>query len=855
MSHKEQHLPEAPIRQNGSDEREPGLTVAMGVGIVLVSATTLALELLHTRIMSVMLWHALVYVVITVAMLGFGISGTYLAMSKRLFSANKYAVLSILSVCFAASILVSAFCVGRIRVDPFQVSLKPWSMFNLASYFALLALPYVFAGGIVCYALSSTQRRVHLLYSLNLAGSAAGCLIFLAALGPLGGGGSLLLLSALAGVASVSFATRSSRKSLLFGGACLAFVLIGGLCGGHRLLVFEPTGGKVLGIRMKNVPDLNVEFTRWTPFGRVDVASSSQFLAVSPKGNDTIPFKEVTVDGTAHTWLIANRPDPLDSPHINLGHNLVFHLKPQARVLSIGMGTGKDIKHALALGAASVTGVEIMPVKVRLVTDRYRDFIGDLSSMGDVTLIADEGRSFVERLQTKYDIIFMNGVDTYAALSSGAYTLVENYLYTAEAFDAYLRSLEPDGMLAVSRQCFRYPRDMLRLSATAIEALRRIGAAEPWRHVIFNIDLNWGTLIIKKSPFTEEEIALAERLLHTGPVRTTYLFKKPVTFQHSLIFKPGLEDLEATPELVEQYGKKALEAAPFGNDINPYTALLRAAKENRLPQFYRSYPYDIMPVTDDSPFFFKFFRWKEFLVSRDKGLAWKTTEGSFGLAVLLFLLVESTVALAIFVFLPLFRFKREGLRAPSSMRYLMYFCCLGAAFISVELAMIQRLNLFVGHPTYSLALVIVVLLASSGLGSLVSGLLHKRARLILILALVAIPMFMVVYSVGLPPLIAALLHTSRIARFAVATALVASVGIFMGVPFPTALGMVGRLHESFVPWAWGVNGGATVLGSIAAIVLAMQIGFSWLLLVSGAIYLLALVAIYPALGTLSEPDR
>jgi hypothetical protein len=843
MSQKTRYRTETLAQPAGGNGREAELTPAIALGVVLVSATTLALELLHTRIMSVMLWQSLVYVVITVAMLGFGVSGTYLAMSKRIFSANKYGVLSVLSVCFAVSIVVSGFLIGKISVDAERVSLEPRRIVNLASYFALLALPYLFAGGTICYALTTTQRRVHTLYFLNLAGSAAGCLVFLAALGPLGGGGSILLLSALAAAAGVCFGMRGSRKILASASAYLLLVVLFYIGGGGQQLEWNPSRSKRLGAHLvkEDFPDLRIEFTRWTPFGRVDVASSTKFVEPSPNG-DMIPFKEVTVDGAARTWLIAKRPNLLNSPHINLGHNYVFHLKPQARVLSIGMGAGKDIKHALALGAASVTGVDIMPVKIWLVSHLYRDFIGDLSSMGDVTMIAAEGRSFVERAGTKYDIIFMNGVDTFSALSSGAYTLVENYLYTTEAFDAYLSSLDPDGMLSMSRVSFRYPREVLRLTATAVEALRRMGITEPWRHVVVNVDVDWGTLLIKKSPFTDEELAALDRLVESDPI-------------HTLVFKPGLEDLEATPELVERYGKKALDAAPYGNDINPYTALLRAAKENRFLEFCRSYPYNILPVTDDSPFFFKFFRWKDFLVSREGRFAWTSTGGSFGLALLLFLLAESTAALAIFVFLPLFRFKREGLRAPSSMRYLMYFCCLGAAFISVELAMIQRLNLFVGHPTYSLALVIVVLLASSGLGSLVSGLLHKRARLILIVALVAIPLFMLAYSVGLSPLIAALLHTNRIARFAVATALIAPVGVFMGVPFPTALRMVGRLHESFVPWAWGVNGGATVLGSIVAIVLAMQIGFSWLLLVSGAIYLLALVAIYPVLETLSEPAR
>ena len=406
----------------------------------------------------------------------------------------------------------------------------------------------------------------------------------------------------------------------------------------------------------------------------------------------------------------------------------------------------------------------------------------------------------------------MTLVDTWASTAAGAFALSENNLYTVEAFREYFEHLKPDGMIAITRWEFRHPREALRVVAVATEALHRLGVANPARNFIV---ASQGTLdedgipvvvLAKKTPFTaEEESAVQAHFQRYRQLTPLYLPSQPVPNAFS--------DLIAS------------------ND--PYA-------------FARQYAYNVSPVSDNAPFFF--FTLKAGQILGEKGLQqgvdWKV---NLGVLVLILVLVISVVAVLAFLVLPLVL--RGGSRRHSPLP-LLYFVAVGLGYILVEIAFIQRFVLFLGHPTYALTVVIFLLMLSSGAGSLFSRLWLPRTEmvwvpLVLVIATLIFDLFF------MPSRLAALVGLGLGYRFLISAVLLVPLGFVMGMPFPTglrALDPAGRgsseqrcAADNAVEWAWAMNAAASVLGSVLAIVIAIQFGLNVTLACGAGAYLLALL--------------
>jgi hypothetical protein len=427
-----------------------------------------------------------------------------------------------------------------------------------------------------------------------------------------------------------------------------------------------------------------------------------------------------------------------------------------------------------------------------------------------------DGRSFVRNSQDKYDVVQMTLVDTWASTAAGAFALSENNLYTVEAFREYFEHLKPDGMIAITRWEFAKPREALRVVAQAMEALRQLGVADTSQNFIvvsdgaLDADGKPVLVLAKKSPFTlQEQQAVLKHIDGSdggGANLNLHVLYMPATGDRVGMANP------AFAELIR------------GQDPQAFSA---------------SYEYNIAPVTDNAPFFFFTLKPEQVLRGSDKGgIDWKV---NLGIAILGIVLIVSIAAVLLFLVLPLALSPET--RSGSSLR-LLYFIAIGLGYIMVEIAFIQRFVLFLGYPTYALTVVVFLMLLSSGVGSLASRKWFSEPTRVMA-ALVFVVAALLVYVFALPRLLEAMIGLAFAAKLAMSCLLLAPLGFAMGMPFPSGLRALSsgasEAKHGAVEWAWAMNAASSVLGSVLAIVIAIQFGLTITLVCGAAAYVVAML--------------
>jgi len=803
-----------------------------------ISAAILCLELCHMRILSVAMWQSLVYCIISVALLGFGASGAFLSVWRGAFTIRQDVLLTLGALGFAVSNIVACYIGSNISVDAFRLASDLKVLPPLFAYFALLAVPYFVGGLVIGLVLARNPRETNGLYCANMTGAGAGCIMFLLLIMPLGAPKIIVVMSILSAVGALLFALPAWRPGALMSlvtAVCIAALIPAG----DRIYDFKVCESKLFTRELESDPDTQVAHRRWTATGRVDVLAGPNLVMHNPRTDLDFPYHLVLTDCDANTMLFHRNSDhsgpfmPFDKAGLNAAYN--FTADPE--VLVIGLGAGREIWEGLGHGARTVTAVEFNPATVELVQSVYADTLGRPAEDPRVRVIHAEGRSHVRSCPDQsFDMVYMNGVDTFAALSSGAYTMAENYLYTADAFADYLRVLRPDGILTISTYAFVIPRETMRLATTAMETLRQLGVPEPWRHLIMLEEYRWCTIIVKKSAFTDEHIQLIELLADNVP--------------YHLIYRPGVEDLPPSEDNIKRYGRGFAEPAPFKGSVNPVAAYAKALRDNTQDRFFEDYVYNVVPVNDDNPFFFRHYRLGA-LFGEKRDIEWDAFGGSVALALMLCLLVGACLTVILLIFVPLFvSSKRRGELSVTAraVRYSVFFVCLGVGFMFIEISLMQKFTLHLGHPTYAISTVLSSMLIFSGIGSLCAGYTPWSYRRLVGGSVGALCALMLLYTVGLRDVLPGLLQFGTVARNLLGAAIIAPLAFFMGIPFPTGLKAIQREAPAFVPWAWGVNGAASVLASIASVMIAIHVGFSLVLNLAVGIYLFGFIVVARALS-------
>jgi hypothetical protein len=749
---------------------------------------TLLLELSLTRIFSVVFYYHLAFLAISIALFGLGVGGvfSYVVAGWKTPLFTKLGWLSALN-CF----LVLLSLVTIVSQDN---NLTSW---NLAVIYFTTSLPFFVSGVIVSLAISETIDQVNRVYFFDLMGAAAGCVLLLLLLQLLGGPNTVLSSAVLF---AASAAVWSSMAGSVKGRAVcvtLSLALVALISYNQQKHIIDITYAKDHKLK-------NEVWQKWNSFSRIAVAHDP---------SDEHPDM-IFIDADASTGIANFDFDHL-SPHqrhdlLEQGPALPYAVRPGARTLIIGPGGGWDVARALASGSRDITGVEINPIIARTVMrEKFKDMSLDLYHHPGVRIEVEDGRSYVRRSTEKFQVLQATLVDTWASTAAGAFALSENNLYTVDAVRDYLQHLTDDGLIAFTRWGFDPPRESLRLIALAIEALHQVGESDPSLHIMVGRSgsvQGWGaqdTVLISRKPFPQGDIDRASAMMRAAGMQAIYL---PGVYTH-----------------------------------NHFYDLLHSADPAK---YEREYIFDITPVTDNRPFFFYTVQPRD-LWSFVRNASHETADYKINKAVpLLFgLMAVSLVATLLIMVLPPLVLGTRLPRHRGVLGFLLYFLFIGAGYILIEVGLIQKFVLFLGHPTYALIVVIFSMLVSSGIGSFASlRILGKREdRLIKALGCVALLAALValIVSTSLAPLVWLPLPL----KMALTVAVIAPLGFVMGMPFPTGLRRLEEWHAPSVRWAWSLNAAASVLGSVGSLACSIYLGLVQTLIVGGIFYLAALAVV------------
>jgi len=767
-----------------------------------VALGTLLLQLVQTRIYGVVFWNHLVYFIVSIALLGFGISGTWLAFGESTRLA-RFLTFRNAALGFVVSTIVASLLAPRMGISIAVVVAGSPRILQLLFTYALGVFPYFFAGWMLGAVFRDWANRIFVLYFVDLVGAGLGCLLYL---------GAMQLVGAIHLVLFVCFIValppllhdirRPSTKG--FAIAIVAVLIFLGVNERKLNASIQPEPMKAFKRLYMEMGDEDVkdwEVSEWNTISRIDVV---QAHLNSGKKLPFINRKIVYIDGDAWTGMILGKywQTPMDRTNAFMAGPGGYHFITQGdvdKVLVIGSGGGADVASALWNGANEVDAVEINPTTYRLLLEEYGEVTNNLFNQPSVHAYNEEGRSFVRRTDKKYDAIVMTGIDTFAAINSGAYVLSENYLYTIEGMTDYLNHLTDKGILNITR--WLHYAETPRLFVVCYEALKNVGFDHPEKHIIMQ-GVDRATIMVRLTPFTDQEIRdFGDHLAAKG----------------ATLHYPAHEKHEIHG-VIDQYVQRRIEGTH--------------------EEFLDSLTYDITPVTDDRPFFFHFDKPSHLRAILYERSLEDFVRGHWPSFTLFSLFAFTCVAVLAFMFIPLAR--RGHVDIPHFKTWLVYFTCLGVSFIFVEIALMQRFALLLGHPSRSLALGLSSLLIFAGIGSQLRGMLQLNLKAMLAALVVMILAAAYVY----PFIIDAVLGWSFNARAIVTLALVAPLGMLMGMPFPSGIHAVSKHGAEAVPWMWGINGGTTVLGSVLAIIIAIWGNFTTVLNVAAAGYLLALLVFW-----------
>jgi spermidine synthase len=785
------------------------------VGTFLLAASVLQLQIAITRIFAVLTWHHFTTMIISIALLGYGAAGAYLMSKKQKNDASNIWKLPKYAALYAYAVIFCFFLVIRVVFEPLNIGKDNVQVISLIIYFVALSIPFYFAGLCLVTIVSTYSANITRVYFADLAGAAIGSLLSVPAIHFLGATNTVFFVGLMAGIAALLFQIEREQK---FNFRQIISVLVLGSILGlgfyfDPYLVYPPRSKELSALANPMEGAQGIEWSKWTIVARLDISKSYIGPLLTFGGsisNRFLPIAETRVvyqDGAAPTSIVRSDGNVRKLTYLDkLIHSAPYVVQRNPKVLIIGVGGGVDVLIGLYNGASHITGAEINSSLVDAVHNRYRQYSGGYFHLPNVDIHPAEGRHFLSSDQKRYDIIQLSGVDTFTALSVGAYSLSENYLYTYEAIQDYLDHLNPNGVVSFSRWHIKPPRENLRLAATMLEAIDQSGAADPQKHIVVLKSDNWAETILKRSPFTIQEM---ERL-------------RQWTAQNDfeLLYDPFV---------------------PIRNEFN---LLLRASPAER-EVFYDQYVFDVRPSTDDKPFFFNYYKWSSLFQKNQEGGLYNTPVGLITLAQSLLLILFLALAGILY---PLFQSGTIE-RHRSVYSVLAYFAALGLGFIFVEIALIQKLIVFLGGPTYSLCITLFSLLLFSGIGSYIAKrwLAEVERRFpVLLLALVLLIVF---ESFALDLAIRWGLGLSLFARILLAIFMIAPLALLLGMPFPAGIHILDQRKSNWIPLAWGANSFMTVFGSLLSVLLSMQLGFRNVFLIAALIYASGYLVLRPIVQT------
>jgi len=803
---------------DGNEKNSVGLRLFVGVG--LTSLAALMLQVALTRLFSVALWHHFAFMVVSIAFLGYGASGTFLMMVPRIKTLPLRSTLACLALGFSMATLAAYWCSNVIPFDPARIIWDRYQWIYLLGYYGVLAVPFFFAGLILALVYTCHAKAVNRLYACDLVGAGLGCIGLFLIYAFAGEAGTVFLVCLLSGLASLVFSANGWKVNLVRAPWMLILCVLLIVRPGFLALNISPY--KALRVALR-YPDARILETQWHPAARIDVIESraARFApGLSLEFQGSLPEQLGLCLDAGHLNAVTRFTGDMDKLSFtgSLPASLPYAIGKRDRVLIMEPLGGLDILIARYHGANDIVTTHANPLVLRVMRDSLKEFSGRLYENG-ATAVEEQARSFLLRAPERFDVIQLPLTDSLGAISSGLYGLSEDYTLTVEAFKAYISALTPEGVLTVTKYLLPPPRHEIRLVALACAALEAMGVKHPAQHI--GAIRSWGTftLLVKRSPFEPQEI------------------DRMKTFCRRLRF-----DLVSYPEMQRAEANKYNRfPSPLYHDI-----IQRVLSPRTREAFYETYLFDVRPVTDDRPFFYHNFRTDKVVpLYRAVGNKWQLfLEGGYLVHLIFF---QAVVISLVLITLPL---RKAG--RPSSLSFLAYFGLIGIAFMLTEICLIQRFILFLARPVYAFSVVLFSVLVASALGSYYSrkvtvqgshGELLLKKFIGRVPALLITPVLLLAYGFLLHRLLMPAIAWPLWIRYGVAFFVIFPLGFVMGMFFPVGVRTLSLRLENAIPWAWAVNASFSVVGSVLAVLIALSYGFTTVLCLAAVAYSLAVLVI------------
>ncbi len=792
------------------------------LSIFILSASALAYEVLLIRLFSIVHWHHFAFMVISIALLGYGVSGSLITVFRH-WLLNNYDRIFIANILlFGISSIACFIVVQQLPFNTLEILWDSSQWQRLLLSYLLLTLPFFFVANAIALTIIRFHQKIPLVYGFDLIGAGIGALLIMALL-QFFSADAVLRLLAIIGITAGFFALANfSNKEKQLTVSLLLLCLIAVFLLPQKWLDLRQSEYKGLAQTLL-MKDASLLFSHSSPVSQTDVVRSPFIPFRNAPGlslqSPAAPPEQLAVfrDGDEMTTIDHVTDKSSLEYYDYMSSALPYHVHRSAKnTLVLASATGAQILQAHLHEIAKIDAAEPDRQLSRLITEQYADYYGWQKLEDKVTIHTISARGFAAS-ENNYDLVIMGPSGASAGGSAGVYALSASYDYTVEALQSYLKLLAPEGLLSITLWTSTPARGNLKLFATAVAAMKKSGIDKPENNIAWIRSWNTATLLLKNTALTAEEI---------NRVRDFSLSRS-----FDLAWLPGISKQEVNRFQLLQEPVFYLAAQ----------SLLQSPDDSFIPQ----YKYDIQVATDNRPYFDNYFRWSslEELLSLP-GQAGISMIG-VGYPSLLVTLVQATIAAFILILLPLFFLKKDNKEVTGQRKNIIfYFLAIGLAFLFIELAFIQKFTMILSQPLYAVAVALSAFLIFSGLGSLYVQHRMKMASMSIIpillrRAVIQIGLIVIVYIVILPLISGTIMALPETARIISAFILAAPLAFVMGMPFPLGLATLQETSPGLIPWAWGINGCASVLSAILAVLLAIEIGFNGVMLCAVGLYFIA----------------
>ncbi len=775
------------------------------------SAAIIAFQLILMQLISVMQGYHFAYMIISIAMLGFGASGTFIALfRKKLLEASNWLVPSLMAV--SGFFMVVSFNLARMPVFQFDVYL----LFVESSQFGVLALGYIiyfipfFVGALAIGILFiKNAGQIGTYYFSNLLGSGIGGIVVVILLSHIFALQALPLVAILSVMAAVlSFEKR--KRFLQIAGIVLSMGFIG-------FSIFQPGElplSEYKGLsRTLNLPDAEIIHKQADVHGQIEVVESSALRyapALSFTYTGAVPVKK-NVFINAEFYGVIPLYDTVNI-HNFTTEALPYVMRQRDKVLVLKSGTGTGVAHALQSGAKHVTGVtEVRGIK-ELLKNRFAEESQYFALKPEANFIYSDSRQYLlSQNQSEYDAIILPRMESFGG-SMGLNALHEDYSLTIEAFQLMWNRLSDHGVISVTTWIDYPSRTTLKIAATLVETLRANGIESPENHLV--AIKSWGTIsfVLSKNPLESSDIANIRN------------FCREMLFDPVLL--PGISDDE----------RSVYNQIEDDNLYRYLDAILSSTDQSLLAE----YDFHIAPATDDKPYFSRFLKFSTLKKLRDTFGAETMPFLELGYLIVWVTLIQSSILAFVLIILPLFKLRK---RSRNLLPTLLYFGALGLGYMFAEIIFIQRFILYFGHPVYAISAVISTMMIASGAGSLYSGKFKDPVKASGV-ASFAVAILLLIYALFFTNVLTLTIDFPLFIKVFIAFFMLAIPSFFMGMPFPSGIRILNQNNEQHIPWAWGINGCLSVIATSLATLIAVEGGFRVVMFLATGLYLLAFAVFY-----------